>query len=210
MTAYNSNRGARDRSISLQSITARFNAIVLAWLIVGACSRSGADAHRLGATEQNAVDTLSAPGPLAAKVGVATAGPIVPVSSASSTPRGHSACPRTGLWALCSVEDRLTHSGFVVRRADGSPKRAGFSVLPQLYTLGRSRLEVFLYPNAAAATADFRGIDTLSAAPRGAPNPWGMTPTFVRSANLLAVFLTDNPTYAERLTLALTAGAPQP
>jgi hypothetical protein len=37
-----------------------------------------------------------------------------------------------------------------------------------------------------------------------------MTPTFVRSANLLAVFLTENPTYAERLTLALTAGAPQP
>jgi hypothetical protein len=32
----------------------------------------------------------------------------------------------------------------------------------------------------------------------------------VRSANLAAVFLTDNPTQAERLTLALTAGAPQP
>jgi hypothetical protein len=37
-----------------------------------------------------------------------------------------------------------------------------------------------------------------------------MIPTFVRSANLAAVFLTDNPTQAERFTLALTAGAPQP
>jgi hypothetical protein len=32
----------------------------------------------------------------------------------------------------------------------------------------------------------------------------------VRSGNLIAVFLTDNPTQAERLALALTAGAPQP
>jgi hypothetical protein len=31
----------------------------------------------------------------------------------------------------------------------------------------------------------------------------------VRSGNLAAVFLTDNATQAERLTLALTAGAPQ-
>jgi hypothetical protein len=93
---------------------------------------------------------------------------------------------------------------------NGSPKRAGFSVAPQVYALGKSRLEVFLYPSERVASGDLRLLDTLSAAPRGAANPWGASPTFVRSANLLAVFLTDNPTYAERLTLALTAGAPQP
>jgi hypothetical protein len=32
----------------------------------------------------------------------------------------------------------------------------------------------------------------------------------VRSANLAAVFLTDSPVQAERLTLAITAGPPQP
>lgn len=180
-------------------------------LLLSACSRSGADVRSSQEADRNAPDTAPRQiSPPAARVGVATAGPIVPVSSGSSTPQTHSECPRTGLWALCSVEGRLTHSGFVVRRANGSPKRAGFSVTPQLYALGKSRLEVFLYPSERAANADARDIDTLSAAPRGAPNPWGMTPTFVRSANLLAVFLTDNPTYAERLTLALTAGAPQP
>jgi hypothetical protein len=97
-----------------------------------------------------------------------------------------------------------------VRPAAGSPRRAGFSITPQLYTLGKSRLEVFLYRNEKAANADVGKLDTASASPRGVANPWGMTPTFVRSANLVAVFLTDNPTYAERLTLALTAGAPQP
>lgn len=121
-------------------------------------------------------------------------------------------CPRTGQWALCSVERRLIQSGFVIRRVNGAPpRRAGFSVLPAVYTLGRSRLEVFIYPSEASLAADVAKIDTVSAAPRGVKNPWPFfSPTFVRSANLAAVFLTDNPTQAERLTLALTAGAPQP
>jgi hypothetical protein len=71
-------------------------------------------------------------------------------------------------------------------------------------------LEVFIYPNESVLAADVAKIDTVSVAPRGAPNQWSMPPTFVRSANLAAVFLTDNSTQAERLTLALTAGAPQP
>jgi aminoglycoside phosphotransferase (APT) family kinase protein len=119
-------------------------------------------------------------------------------------------CPRTGKWALCSVEKRLEQSGFVVRRLNGeAPRRAGFSVAPAVYTLGRSRLEVFIYPSESALAADVAKIDTASAAPLGAPNRWDATPTFVRSGNLAAVFLTDNATQAERLTLALTAGAPQ-
>lgn len=130
-----------------------------------------------------------------------------PVASAAAP-----ACPRTGQWALCSVERRLVQSGFVIRRVNGAPpRRAGFSVLPAVYTLGRSRLEVFVYPNESTLAADLAKIDTLTAAPRGVKNPWPFfSPTFVRSANLAAVFLTDNPTQAERLTLALTAGAPQP
>ncbi len=114
------------------------------------------------------------------------------------------------MWALCSVEKRLVQSGFVVRRVnDEGPHRAGFSVTPTVYTLGRSRLEIFIYPDESALSADVARIDTVSAAPRGAPNPWETIPTFVRSGNLAAVFLTDNATQAERLTLALTAGAPQ-
>jgi hypothetical protein len=122
-----------------------------------------------------------------------------------------SACPRTGRWALCSLEKRLTQSGFVVRRVDGeAPRRAGFSVPPTAYTLGHSRLEVFVYPDEAALARDVARIDTVTVSPRGKPNAWWATPTFVRSANMVAVFLTDSPVQAERLTLAITAGAPQP
>jgi hypothetical protein len=161
-----------------------------------ACTRSASD------SAPSASSTATSPS-------VASVSPSGPTSSSTPTTGG---CPRTGQWALCSVERRLGQSGFVVKRVTEAPaRRLGFSVVPVAYMLGRSRLEVFIYPSESAVSADVAKIDTLSAAPRGAPNPWPFhTPTFVRSANLAAVFLTDNATQAERLTLALTAGAPQP
>jgi hypothetical protein len=136
-----------------------------------------------------------------------TASSALPASAlANSSP-----CPRTGQWALCSLEKRLRQSGFVVTRAPGeSARRPGFSVAPTAYTLGHSHLEVFLYPSEAALARDIAGVDTVTASPRGRSSSWDMPPTFVRSVNLAAVLLTDSPVQAERLTLAITAGAPQP
>jgi hypothetical protein len=143
-------------------------------------------------------------------VSTVAGGPASQPGTASTT--AGATCPRTGLWALCSVERRLAQSGFVVKHVAGAaPRRAGFSVAPAAYTLGRSRLEVFIYPSESALAADVAKIDTATAAPRGAQNPWPFySPTFVRSGNLAAVFLTENGTQAERLTNALAAGAPQP
>ena len=129
---------------------------------------------------------------------------------AASAQTTSSPCPRTGRWALCSLEKRLEQSGFVVKRVrGGSSRRAGFSVAPTVYSLGGARLEVFVYPDEAALAKDIASIDTLTASPRGEPNSWETTPTLVRSGNLAAVFLTDSPVRAERLMLAVTAGAPQ-
>jgi hypothetical protein len=122
-----------------------------------------------------------------------------------------SPCPRTGRWALCSLEKRLKQAGFVATLDNReAPRRPGFSVAPTAYTLGHSHLEVFLYPSEAALARDIERIDTVTASPRGRPGSWDTPPTFVRSANLAAVLLTDSPVQAERLTLAITAGAPQP
>ena len=131
--------------------------------------------------------------------------------AASTTAKKKALCAPTGLWALCSVEKRLTQSGFVVRKNDSTPpKRNGFSIQPVVYTLGHSRLEVFLYPSPAAVAREVAKLDTVRIAPPGGTNSWEGMPSFVRSANLLAVFMTDNPQSAERVSLALTAGAPQP
>jgi hypothetical protein len=119
-------------------------------------------------------------------------------------------CEATGRWAKCSVEKRLENAGFVLLPATSPARRSGFSVPPIAYTLGHARLELFLYPDERALSRDLAQLDTTKAAPIGGTNSWETTPVFVRSANLAAVFLTDNPRQAERLSLALTAGAPQP
>lgn len=119
-------------------------------------------------------------------------------------------CPRTGRWAVCSVEKRLEQSGFVARKTEGeSPARAGFSIRSSAYMLGRARLEVFIYPDEAALGRDLAKLDTTISAPRGQTNDWEIPPRFIRSANLAAVLLTRNEQQAERVTLALTAGPPQ-
>ena len=175
---------------------------LLALAVLAACSRSSPDT-----SEPADSPAVTQAEPASATVSAASG----TASRSSAAARSSSGCPRTGKWAACSLETRLGQSGFVVRRVtDEAPRRPGFSVAPIAYNLGRTRLEVFIYPSEAALAADMARMDTVIAAPRGARNPWLMIPTFVRSANLAAVFLTDNPTQAERLTLALTAGAPQP
>jgi len=122
-----------------------------------------------------------------------------------------SPCQHTGLWAACSVERRLKQAGFVVTKVDSViPKRTGFSVDPIVYSLGKSRLEVFLYDNERAVEKDVANLDTVRVVPIGSTATWEGTPTFIRSANLLAVLLTQNQRQAERVVLAITAGAPQP
>ena len=120
-------------------------------------------------------------------------------------------CSHAGRWAICNVEQRLRQAGFVARRVSGqAPHRPGFSVTPVVYSLTRSRLEVFIYADEASLARDIAGIDTVTVSPAGVATSWEGTPLLIRSGNLAAVFVGDNPRQAERLTLALTAGAPQP
>jgi hypothetical protein len=122
----------------------------------------------------------------------------VRVESAEVQRIDHDPCPHTGRWALCSLERRLRQAGFVAKRVAGeSSKRAGFTVAPVVYTLGRARLEVFIYDDSAALARDLIKVDTTT------------TPV-IRSGNLAAIYLGDNARQAERLSLAITAGAPQP
>lgn len=121
-------------------------------------------------------------------------------------------CQHTGLWAQCSVERRLKQSGFVARKLDEkTPARPGFSVDPVAYSLGRSRLEIFLYKTPADLARDIAGLDTVRVVPLGTTaSPWESTPILIRSGNLAAVLMASSPIQAERVSLALTAGAPQP
>lgn len=159
----------------------RFSPIFLAMMALWACSKSP-DGSQSGTSSVMAGTSVEAPGSLAV-----------------SKDRAASACPPTGLWAVCSVERRLKQSGFVAQKNDSAMKpRTGFSIPPVAYTLNKSRLELYLYKDAAAAQTDVAGIDTVRVAP-----------VFIRTGNLVALLFTDDATQAERLSLALTAGAPQ-
>ena len=107
-------------------------------------------------------------------------------------------CPHTGKWAECSVERRLRQAGFVAKKIESdTTKFAGFSIKPIIYQLGKSRAQIFIYEDSVASARDRAQVDTTQV-------------TLVRSANLVAIFIGDNPRQAERFALALTAGAPQP
>jgi hypothetical protein len=187
------------RSIREISMT-KFSTVLITLIAAAttACGRSAAATKPADSTSSSTTVQVSQPVPIGA-------------AQRASAAAGKPACPRNGEWARCSVENRLVQAGFVVRPvASPSPRRTGFSVLPVVYTLGHSRLEVFLYPSAAAVKTEVSQLDTLTAAPRGQKGAWDMPPALVRSANLIAVFLTDSPQQAERLSLAITAGPPQP
>jgi hypothetical protein len=137
---------------------------------------------------------------------------LSPAPAPASTPAASSSpdnCPATGQWALCSLEKRLKRSGFVVTRLENeSPQRPGFSVKPAVYKLGKGRLEVFLYEDAAMLAKDLAAMDTLAVVPRGGASTWTSQPALIRSGNLAAVYMDQNARQAERLVLAITAGAP--
>jgi hypothetical protein len=76
--------------------------------------------------------------------------------------------------------------------------------------VGSAKLEVFVYPDEKSLARDWAGLDSLTASPRGITTTWEAPPTLIRSANLAALFISDSPTKSDRLSLALTAGAPQP
>jgi hypothetical protein len=119
-------------------------------------------------------------------------------------------CPKNGLWAPCSVERRLKQSGFVVTRLDTAARNhAGFTVKPVVLSLGKSKLEVFLYESDADANRDASALDTVAVAPKGQAGAWELPPILIRNANLIAVLLTENARQAERASAALTAGPPQ-
>jgi hypothetical protein len=80
---------------------------------------------------------------------------------------------------------------------EDTTKFAGFSVKPIIYQLGKSRAQIFSYSDSAAQARDVVRVDTTAV-------------TLVRSANLAAIYIGNNPRQAERFALALSAGAPQP
>jgi hypothetical protein len=160
-------------------------------LSVAACGRDGSDRPDSSASTPPASGAPAASG----------------ASGAGAGPK--SDCPATGTWAVCSVEKRLRDAGLVPAPAPDTVRHDFLAVPGRSYTLGRAELQVFLYPDSAAVARDVAALDTVRVAPRGAAGTWQVRPTFIRSANLVALLISTNERQVERVQLALTAGPPR-
>lgn len=154
-------------------------------------------------------------GDAAAPVGssATTAAAVTPAASAgtpgSGVP-GAPPCPHDGRWRACSVAERLEQAGLVPRRDTAPPPAVPFLSAPDtVFRLGLGAVHAFLYADTARLARDVAAMDTARVAPRGGTFAWPAPPTFVRSANLVAVVLTANERQIERVQLALGAGPPQ-
>lgn len=146
--------------------------------------------------------------PASASASSNTAATLPPVAR-PATPDS-SACPRDGTWKACALEDRISKAGMVAKVLDSV--RVPFFKTPGVrYRIGKeARMVVYYFADSAAGAKAIDGLDPLRLTPRGdSLGAWPAPPReVIRSANLIAVLFEVNATQAERVRLAITAGAP--
>lgn len=121
-------------------------------------------------------------------------------------------CPPTGLWAECSVIDRLDRAGLVPRR-DTSVNGVDTPPLTLKGTrlkVSRADLDIFVYRDEAARTRESRLLDPTKYLAFDAAQTMQPLPTLIVSANLIAVLHSRNDHLRERVADAIMAGPPQP
>ena len=154
-------------------------------------------------SERPTADSARAPG---STVEASSSGPA---AGAATQETRTAACPRTGHWIDCQVRERLTRSGL----APHDTSREALPALgpsPRVYRLGRGGLAVYLFPDEAARARAASSLDTVKyvRAPR-APTMYSQA-TVIENDNLLGLLFSKNEQQIERVSDALTAGAPQP
>jgi hypothetical protein len=125
---------------------------------------------------------------------------------------GDSRCPATGRWAECSVLYRLERSGLAPHvDSTGSATEKTLTGRPLLIKFGTaSRLEIFLYPDSMARIADGRRLDRTALVGATGAQTLRRERTLIENANLIGLLSSINDRLRERVSDALTAGAPQP
>jgi hypothetical protein len=137
---------------------------------------------------------------------------IVPKAIAA-TP-GDSGCPANGLWAQCGVLYRLERAGLAPHldsTAKVEEKAIGGGATSFVVKIGMlARLEVFLYPDSAARVADESHLDRTQFVGATQEQTIKRERTLIENANLVGLLTSINSHQRERVSDALTAGAPQP
>ena len=129
-------------------------------------------------------------------------------------PDSTTAAPDTGCvlalpWRACSVLDRLERAGLAPQER-GIVRQPFFTVEGRVYVLGDAELQTFIFADTAAAAMQTAALDSVRVSPPTMSIAWRRKPTLIRSANLVAILLSDDERQTERVALAIEAGLPAP
>ena len=118
-------------------------------------------------------------------------------------------CPKTGHWSDCHVRERLIRSGLAPRDTTREALPA-LGPAPVVYRLGKGGLAVYIFNDSASRARAARSLDTVKYV-RAASGPTMLSQaTVIENDNLLGLLFSKNEQQVERVSDALTAGAPQP
>jgi len=133
-------------------------------------------------------------------------------ASASPPAAGNSTCPATGLWAECSLIYRLDRAGLSPAvDAGAKPEEKSLTGKPLVLKIGRAAtLELFVYPDSNARIADAKKLDRAHLVTATAQQTIERERTLIESSNVIGLLTSLNSHQRERVSDAITAGAPQP
>jgi len=168
------------------------------------------------AVTMNACAKRDAPKPDSSRTAVSASGASVsgasttaPTAGAATDDARRAPCPKTGHWLDCQVRERLIRSGLAPRDTTREALPA-LGPAPLVYRLGKGGLAVYLFPDSTARRRAATSLDTVKyvRAPRG-PTVLSQA-SVIENDNLLGLLFSKNDQQIERVSDALTAGAPQP
>jgi len=106
---------------------------------------------------------------------------------------------------------RLERSGLVPHvDSSAKPDEKELTGKPLIMKLGQSTLEVYIYPDSSARIADAKKLDRSKLIDAAAQQTIQRERTLIESANVIGLLTSLSSHQRERVSDALTAGAPQP
>jgi len=133
-----------------------------------------------------------------------------PAATATATASGtRPACERTGHWIPCQVRQRLERSGLAPRDTSAGDQPA-LGPAPTVFRVGKGSLAVYLFTDSTTRARAATKLDTVTFVNWDRPLTILSRATVIQNDNLLALLYSKNEQQRERVSDALTAGAPQP
>jgi hypothetical protein len=130
------------------------------------------------------------------------------IASPAATSASPEACPSTGHWIPCQVKRRLDQAGLAPRDSTLTDLPT-LGPAPSVYVVGMSGLAVYLFPDSLARRRAAESLDSTKFVAPSAALTMRNEATAIQNDNLLALLFSQREQQRERVSDALTAGAPQ-